>query len=103
MVIRLYQLNVDENPELEKQVFRPYFMLERKGIKVNRADYKLVYEYEESSTPSLDSIFTKFNLDRPDDFRGWSLSVSDVICRESGSTKEYMFVDDFGFRPLDWR
>ena len=47
------------------------------------ADYETVYEGEFDSGDDidviLDNIFEIFNIDHPSDFRGHSLSVSDVV------------------------
>ena len=48
----------------------------------------------------LEGLYTRFNLSRPDDFRGHSLSVSDVIALNlNGQTKCY-YTDSFGFYKL---
>ena len=44
----------------------------------------------------LEAIFRKFNLERPDDFTGHSLSVSDVVVVRD----QAFYVDSFGFKPL---
>lgn len=48
----------------------------------------------------LQNIFAKFNTDHPEDFKGHSLSVSDVITvgNENGYTAYY--VDSFGFKEM---
>ena len=73
---------------------------DRQGIKVLREDYKLVYSGMMLEGDSLDSIYEKFNMERPEDFRGHSLSVSDiVVIHEDGKNTAY-FVDSFGFREI---
>lgn len=48
----------------------------------------------------LDSLYAKFNLDRPEDFHGHSLSVSDVIVlKQNGQVASY-YTDSFGFQQL---
>ena len=39
---------------------------------------------ELSGNMSLDDIFERFNIDRPEDFRGHSLSVSDIVVLNDG-------------------
>ena len=41
-------------------------------------------------------VFVRFNLNRPEDFKGHSLSVSDVVVM---ADKAY-YVDTVGFQPL---
>lgn len=48
----------------------------------------------------LEGLFTKFNIDRPADFHGHSLSVSDVIVlKQNGQVNSY-YTDSFGFEKL---
>jgi len=44
----------------------------------------------------LEDVFYKFNMERPDDFKGHNLSVSDVVMIKS----QALYVDSFGFKPL---
>ena len=56
------------------------------------------YEYIEGET--LEDIYRRFNIDHPEDFRGHSLSVSDVVVlHENGADTTY-YVDSIGFREL---
>lgn len=49
---------------------------------------------------TLDDIYCRFNIDRPSDFFGHSLSVSDVVVlHRKGKTDSY-FVDNIGFQPV---
>jgi hypothetical protein len=62
----------------------------------NLKDYQVMYEGEiEGNTTKeiLDTLFAKFNINPPKDFRGSSLSVSDVI--KLG--RKYYFVDSVDF------
>ena len=49
---------------------------------------------------NLESLYAMFNINRPEDFRGHSLSVSDVIVLRDGEEKKAYFVDSIGFREL---
>ena len=49
---------------------------------------------------TLHNLFMKFNIDRPEDFTGHSLSVSDVIALKKQDEVKYYFVDSFGFKEL---
>jgi hypothetical protein len=53
--------------------------LKRQDLEVKPENYDQVYSGKLSSTDTLDSIYERFNLQHPDDFRGHSLSVSDVV------------------------
>lgn len=65
---------------------------------VKKENYDLVYELESANELSLDDLFYIFNANRPEDFRGRSLSVSDVVKTTDG----YFFCDSFGWVKLDW-
>lgn len=54
------------------------------------------------STPEaiLEGLYTHFNLNRPDDFHGHSLSVSDVIALNLNGQTECYYTDSFGFYKL---
>ena len=55
-----------------------------------------------STDPAIicENLFTKFNIDRPEDFHGHSLSVSDVVVLKQQGIVNYYFVDSFGFKEL---
>lgn len=74
--------------------------LERNGIKVEKADYQMVYSGRWEPSDTLEGLFERFNMERPQDFTGHSMSVSDVIAiKEAGELKAY-YVDSFSFREL---
>lgn len=74
--------------------------LENNGMQAFREDYNLMYTDVLTENDTLDYIFQRFNIDRPDDFYGHSLSVSDVIVvSHNGESKSY-YVDSFGFTEL---
>lgn len=74
----------------------------------NVADYDLVYSGKlseidvsaENKNEILESIFTKFNTDRPEDFKGHSLSVSDVVVLHKDDTDTAHYVDIAGFSDV---
>lgn len=70
------------------------------NISISGQDYSLVYSGEIGKNDTLDSLFEKFNLNRPEDFTGHSLSVSDVILWKTGEDAKAYFVDSFGFTEL---
>ena len=45
-------------------------------------------------------IYERFNIQRPADFTGHSLSVSDVVVLNDGSTVKAYYVDSIGFAEL---
>ena len=70
------------------------------GYTIDGKDYRMVYAATWMPTITLDNIFERFNIDRPEDFRGHSLSVSDVIVINRGAEITAYYVDSFGFQEL---
>ena len=74
--------------------------VENMGLTVDGKDYRMMYLSTLNKEDTLDTLFKKFNMDRPDDFTGHSMSVSDVlIIKRSGKLTAY-YVDSFGFTEL---
>jgi len=63
----------------------------------NLNDYDLVYVGEtddhENDNDVLEKLFVKFNINHPEDFRGHSLSVSDVVKLIRGDKEVYYYCD----------
>lgn len=74
--------------------------VKRHGMEVNRADYELIYAAPLTEKDTLDGIYERFNIQRPADFTGHSLSVSDVVMLNDGSTVKAYYVDSIGFAEL---
>lgn len=49
---------------------------------------------------SLDSFYEQYNLHRPEDFTGHSMSVSDIIAIKQGGEVSYHYCDSVGFQKL---
>lgn len=63
-------------------------------------DYDLLYTAPLEEGTSLEDIYTRFNIDRPADFRGHSLSVSDVVVLHQNGENTSHYVDSFGYREV---
>ena len=80
--------------------FEPYDRLQAAGNVVDRANYELVYTAPLAPETSLEDIYTRFNIDHPKDFKGHSLSVSDVVVLHQNGQDAAHFVDSVGFRQV---
>ena len=80
--------------------FEPYDRLQAAGNVVDRANYELVYSAPLAPGTSLEDIYTRFNIDHPKDFKGHSLSVSDVVVLHQDGQDAAHFVDSVGFREV---
>ena len=69
-------------------------------MEVNRADYELVYTEPLTEKDTLEAIYERFNIQRPTDFTGHSLSVSDVVVLNDGKSIKACYVDSIGFAEL---
>lgn len=69
-----------------------------------RENYEAVYTRDlvPDDNPSriLDNLFAEFNVQRPEDFTGHSLSVSDIVALKQDGNITYHFCDSFGFKEL---
>ena len=80
--------------------FEPYDRLQAAGNVVDRANYELVYTAPLAPETSLEDIYTRFNIDHPKDFKGHSLSVSDVVVLHQNGQDTAHYVDSVGFRQV---
>lgn len=90
----IYQLNDNAARDYH---FRPLEELQEKGLTVNMGNYDKVYDAALTPDMSLGRIFEKFNFDRPEDFKGHSLSVSDVVVLHQNGTDTAYYVDSSTF------
>lgn len=88
---RIYQLDISNN-----NVFRSF-----RG-KVRMDDYNLVWREFGVPCKGLEELYVRFNTNHPKDFKGHSMSVSDVIEIVNSDTIEtgFYFCDDIGFHKL---
>jgi len=92
----IYQLKRgDETRDLR---FEPYDRLTATGHAVDPANYDLIYSAPLAPGTSLEDIFTRFNIDHPKDFKGHSLSVSDVVVLHQNGQDTAHYVDSIGYR-----
>ena len=80
--------------------FEPYDRLQAAGNVVDKANYELVYSAPLAPETSLEDIYTRFNIDHPKDFKGHSLSVSDVVVLHQNGQDTAHYVDSVGFREV---
>ena len=91
----IYQLRGGE--ETRDYRFEPYERLQAAGLAVDSANYDLVYTAPLDKSTSLEDIYRTFNIDHPADFKGHSLSVSDVVVLHQNGQDTAHYVDSFGY------
>lgn len=98
----IYQLK--EGQENRNIRFESLNYLEKQGLSVERERYDAVYAgalKTGGDTPNnLIDLFTTFNIDRPADFTGHSLSTSDIIALKQSGVVSCHYVDSWGFKEL---
>ncbi len=98
----IYQIR--RGGELDTYRFMNYDYLQSKGITPERGGYDAIYtggfmDYGNART-NLDMIYQRFNVDHPADFKGHSLSVSDIVALKQNGVVSCHYVDSIGFREL---
>ena len=80
--------------------FEPLDSIHRNGLSVKPENYELVYEAPLTAKDNLESIYTRFNVDRPADFTGHSLSVSDIVVLHQDGKDTAHYCDRAGFSEV---
>lgn len=94
----IYQLKDGE--ELRDYRFTNSEYMQAHGMYADRENYNQVYRGRMQENETLEDIFAKFNVNRPEDFHGHSLSVSDIICVKQNGKITAHFVDSVGFKEV---
>ena len=94
----IYQLK-GGNETLDHR-FEPLDSIHRNGLSVKPENYELVYEAPMTAKDNLESIYTRFNVDRPADFTGHSLSVSDIVVLHQDGKDTAHYCDRAGFSEV---
>jgi hypothetical protein len=101
MKIRIYQINSDRDEH--RMMFLSHDRLERfqGSPEVDSKIYDKVYD-KEVGCSNLEEVYTMLNINHPSDYRGRSLSVSDVVeVYESDAVPHgFYFCDSVGFRQV---
>ena len=97
-IFAIYQIK--GGPETRDYRFEAYESLQEAGLAVDRQNYDLVYTAPLDGKTTLEDIYRTFNLDRPADFTGHSLSVSDIVVLTRSGKEEAHYCDSFGFAPV---
>jgi len=96
----IYQVDMSQ-PTGARIMFRSYETIQEEGTPLTLDAYKKVYEgdFEEKkdgNLPVTEQLYVMFNIARPKDFKGHSLSVSDIIIIDG----QQYFCDEYGFKTI---
>lgn len=93
----IYQLRRDV-PELG------FVELDRLKSSPKKENYEAVYAHgiriSEDVAQTLENLYYIFNQARPEDFKGHSLSVSDIVALKRDGVVSYYYCDSVGFREI---
>ena len=95
MKYEIYQIKIDSDARYE---FMDYDWALTHGFNLDH--YEKVYEGDVTPASTLEgtceTLFYKFNMERPKDFKGHSLSVSDIVVVDG----QRFYTDSIGFRKI---
>ena len=100
----IYQLRHHESTHDHR--FMAMSQLQAAGLTVERTNYEVVYagvlhQTSGKAVPELlNDIFYRFNIERPEDFHGHSLSVSDIVALKVDGNVTAHYVDRYGWQEL---
>ena len=94
----LYQLkNIPENRQIR---FRPYSILQEKGIQIQYKNYEQEYLARMQPGDEPEQIRRRFNEKLPRTFHGHSISVSDVLVLNKDGVVTSYYVEKDGFTVI---
>ena len=100
MKIRIYQ--IDLSLDDQHVAFRSHAEIQSQyGGRIPAELYRKAYEGTVEAE-NLEDVFYIFNMAHPQDYRGRSLSVSDVIEVVEESSSTFYYVDTIGFREVSF-
>ena len=98
----IYQLR--DNDDTARLHYMNSEYLEKKGLSVQKENYAAVYagnlDRRGDTQDKLNGLYETFNIRRPEDFRGHSLSVSDIVALKQNGVVSCHYVDSWGFKEL---
>ncbi len=96
--VRIWQLNADSDFSMRFISFDEF--KERFG-EPHKDSFEVFFDGS-LSTNNLDMIYEICNLNHPKDYRGHSLSMSDVVELYDENGSEFHYVDRFGFKEISF-
>ena len=94
----IYQLRNEDSTRDYR--FEPYDRLQAAGRTVDKTNYTEVYAAPLAAGTTLEDIYRTFNVAHPADFKGHSLSVSDVVVLHQNGQDTAHYCDSVGFQQV---
>ena len=98
----VYQIS-ENDPQRRDRSFRTLDTIRKEGLEPTRDHYDLIYTGAIADHPDVtdpEAAFQVFNLNRPGDFGGHSLSVSDIVAFRRNGVVTYHYCDSIGFEDV---
>ena len=89
-----------DTPEARQLHFMNSEFLARHDLTVDLNNYARVYTSDLKPGTTLEDLYTQFNLNHPEDYRGHSMSVSDLVILNQGGETAAFFCDSIGFTDV---
>ncbi len=93
-------LQLKPGPDLHQYRFLGLNQLNRYGLKADPENYSCVYSGSLEPGMDAETLYYRFNMERPKDFYGHSMSVSDIVVLCRNGISEAWYCDRVGFRLL---
>ena len=93
-------LQLRSDSRLHYHRFTSLDLLRKLGLSVEKENYVCVYSGHLDPGEGLEDLYYTFNMERPEDFRGHSMSVSDIVVLHKDGTERAYFCDSIGFTEL---
>ena len=102
MKINIYQIAPERDNNGVIYVDSQYLRRHQGNTAIDSSIYDKIYGCE-IDCKSLEDIFAKFNISIPSDYRGRSISISDVIevVEDSEVKKGFYYCNSFGFKKIN--
>ena len=103
MNIKIYQINIGRDDNRIAFMGSDEFPRFTGNTETDSSIYDCVFEGE-VNCQNLEDAYRMFNLDHPEDYRGRSMSVSDVVEIIDSDTVEkgFYFCDTVGFKKIEF-
>ena len=96
--IRIWQLKSDFDANCR---FVSYEEMTKNLGHISLENYNVVFDGQ-MQTNDLEQIYSIFNTDHPQDYKGHSLSMSDMIELYDDDVSSFHYVDRFGFKEVEF-
>lgn len=97
-------LQLKNTPETREYRFSDLAYLSECGLTVQRKNYEVTYDgiisRQGSHMDILERLYMIFNVNRPKDFHGHSMSVSDVVILKDTAGSVAYYCDSVGFEKI---